>query len=396
MFVRQAKAADFRWEMRRLKFKLDYQGAREKEKAKLAEAVERKRRNQIALLRYLKDPSDHQRMETNTDEMRQNPPLDVERYENWLDELDREPRRFVVPGTSLEDFEWELKRFHNILRKMEDKDVEAGLVERPVTSLSFSEMPPSQLESTSGVPIKQEPSTPSPQRLKSGKRKRSPEDSEEFGPSKRTCQAEPSTVASTSQTPPTVVERFKHDKMKPSMLIILYSISIELIPILSDVQLVAGSKLHYSIQENNLVQAWPMVVHRDFAYEPRPTTGEGLGKRIRESYQEEERARKRRKLDNERGWCSWIISSLDPSGYLPSTGFSESIRGKKHLSGRNKYAQGVRRPIIRSLALGPGDDVFTFRMKLAPNHAFPSAGSMVSTPLQSLVRMLEGTLHPSL
>ena len=128
MQLREAKDADFALEKRRLEFQLDYENARKKEKHRLAVAIQAQRSNDIEIRRQKIDPSYKPKLIM----PELTPPLTLPRFEAWVDDLDREPRRFIMPGQTVEDFEWELKRFYNILQKMEDLDCAAGLMQ-PLT-----------------------------------------------------------------------------------------------------------------------------------------------------------------------------------------------------------------------------------------------------------------------
>jgi serine/threonine protein kinase len=134
VFLERAKTADFAWEMRRLKFKLDYENAREKEKIRLGISIDRVRRNYLEIKKQEGDPSYQPKLVESSQIAKMNPPIDLSKYESWFSELDREPRRFIMPGQTADDFEWELKRFFNILQKMEDNDVAAGLQRTRVES----------------------------------------------------------------------------------------------------------------------------------------------------------------------------------------------------------------------------------------------------------------------
>jgi hypothetical protein len=96
--LRKATPEEFRLEMRRVKFKLDYDGAREKERRKLM----RKKRGEL-------------RKEDALD-----PPVDSHILNfHWLEGCERPPTRFVVPGQTEEQVELAVKRFSKRVREME-------------------------------------------------------------------------------------------------------------------------------------------------------------------------------------------------------------------------------------------------------------------------------------
>ena len=151
VFLERANAADFAWEMRRLNFKLDYENAREKEKIRLGISIDRVRKNYLEIKMQEGDPSYQPKLVEPSQIAKMNPPIDLSKYESWFDDLDREPRRFIMPGQTADDFEWELKRFYNILQKMEDNDVAAGLQRTRVEpSLGQVELP--KVENMEGLP----------------------------------------------------------------------------------------------------------------------------------------------------------------------------------------------------------------------------------------------------
>jgi len=92
----KATPEEFRLEMRRVKFKLDYDGAREKEREKQL----RKKRGELKEEDVLDPPVD----------------LHVLNF-HWLEGCERPPTRFVVPGQTKEQVEFAIRLF---LRKVEE------------------------------------------------------------------------------------------------------------------------------------------------------------------------------------------------------------------------------------------------------------------------------------
>lgn len=96
--LRKATPDEFKLEMRRVRFKLDYDGAREKEREKLV----RKKRGELKKEDLL------------------DPPVDIHVLNfQWLEGCERPPARFVVPGQTKEQVEWAVKRFLKKVRGME-------------------------------------------------------------------------------------------------------------------------------------------------------------------------------------------------------------------------------------------------------------------------------------
>ena len=100
--LRKATPEEFRLEMRRVRFKLDYDDAREEEREKLA----RKRRGELGKEDLL------------------DPPVDIHvLLFQWLEGCERPPTRFVVPGQTKEQVELAVRRF---LRKVREMDRQMG------------------------------------------------------------------------------------------------------------------------------------------------------------------------------------------------------------------------------------------------------------------------------
>jgi len=100
--LRKATPEEFRLEMRRVKFKLDYRGARKKEREKQL----RKKRGELM------------------EEDMVDPPVDFHVLNfHWLEGCERPPTRFVVPGQTKEQVELAVKRF---LRKVEEMESQMG------------------------------------------------------------------------------------------------------------------------------------------------------------------------------------------------------------------------------------------------------------------------------
>lgn len=96
--LRKATPEEFRLEMRRVKFKLDYDGAREKERGKQL----RKKRGELKEEDVLDPPVDSHVLNF-----------------HWLEGCERPPTRFVVPGQTKEQVEFAVKLF---LRKVEEME----------------------------------------------------------------------------------------------------------------------------------------------------------------------------------------------------------------------------------------------------------------------------------
>ena len=120
--LRKATPEEFRLEMRRVKFKLDYDGAREKEREKQS----RKKRGELR------------------EEDALDPPVDFHVLNfHWLEGCERPPTRFVVPNQTKEQVELAVKRFLRGVKEMERQTGAKQSVaqERKPVSMSKEERP---------------------------------------------------------------------------------------------------------------------------------------------------------------------------------------------------------------------------------------------------------------
>ncbi|KAJ7139847.1 hypothetical protein C8R44DRAFT_765572 [Mycena epipterygia] len=102
---------ELRMEMRKVKFKLDYEGARAWEDEKLMRAARLARRNQAG--RKLEPPIEEDKLD---------PPIDsLEWNLEWIG-APVEPARFVMPGQSAEDVQSAVEEFLLILEKLEEEE----------------------------------------------------------------------------------------------------------------------------------------------------------------------------------------------------------------------------------------------------------------------------------
>ena len=115
--LRKATPEEFRLEMRRVKFKLDYDGARKKERAKHL----RKKRGELRPEDMLDPPVDFHVLNL-----------------QWLEGCERPPTRFVVPGRTKGQVALAVKRFLERIREMErqlGKDFFASQEREPVSTV---------------------------------------------------------------------------------------------------------------------------------------------------------------------------------------------------------------------------------------------------------------------
>ena len=131
--LRKATPEEFRLEMRRVKFKLDYDGAREKERQRQL----RKKKGELKEEDVLDPPVDSHVLKF-----------------HWLEGCERPPTRFVVPGQTKEQVETTVKRF---LRRVEEMDKWMGARQsaaqerKPVSMIKEEE--PNVPEVPAGCPL---------------------------------------------------------------------------------------------------------------------------------------------------------------------------------------------------------------------------------------------------
>ncbi|KAF8167919.1 hypothetical protein B0H34DRAFT_683652 [Crassisporium funariophilum] len=318
--IPEVTPAELRIEMRKLKFKLDYEGAREYERDKLVRSSARAHKN-------AKETSESQFhhykpvYEEEPEEDRVNPPVDP-RIEQWFQNLDKEPTRFIIPGQTVEDFEWELKRFYKILRKMETDDAAHGL------AIGTPSLPPStsEVETLNNSTL---------WRYALRKRKVAPEHDLPVSPAKRPRDL-PQRVTSLSSISRTSNNVGKHARK--------YGDTRE--------RHIGPPALDLSIYVNNLHPVHPFVVIRDFAYEDHAFRDKGKGKKRQRD--EDEESNEAPKAKRRLGYLFNPLKRLlrlggrtDPTDPQVSHGFPGSIH-RTMSNGSSTSAvqveQGVQQP----------------------------------------------------
>lgn len=106
--LRAANPADLRMEMRKVKFLLDYQEARQKEYSKYACRLPRTADTEIKA----QEPYKNSTRAEDEDEEIEDIPEDIYR---WLPFPSVPPKRFVMPGQTKAELEMEIQRFSNIV-----------------------------------------------------------------------------------------------------------------------------------------------------------------------------------------------------------------------------------------------------------------------------------------
>ncbi|KAL0950946.1 hypothetical protein HGRIS_007698 [Hohenbuehelia grisea] len=142
--LKQASPEDLRMEMRKVKFKLDYEDSRAVEMRRRARYLERREMGQPWV----------------SDEDILDPPVpDTEWTDSWLEPGDYEPQRFVMPGQTTAQVDEAVERFIYIVDQLvkEDASVAASTLTPPST-------PPRDLGSSlsTDAPISVDASTPLP------------------------------------------------------------------------------------------------------------------------------------------------------------------------------------------------------------------------------------------
>ncbi|KIJ68244.1 hypothetical protein HYDPIDRAFT_24542 [Hydnomerulius pinastri MD-312] len=123
--IDKAEPEEFRLEMRKVKYKLNYMGARKKEKEKVDEYLRRVRRNQ-KILDLWERRSRGERVgpippfEEDPGEYKLDPPVNAQDFqEDWITASDDRPIRIVVPGQTTDQVANEVQTFIRILVEMQ-------------------------------------------------------------------------------------------------------------------------------------------------------------------------------------------------------------------------------------------------------------------------------------
>ncbi|KAJ7492895.1 hypothetical protein FB451DRAFT_1079243 [Mycena latifolia] len=136
---------ELRMEMRKVKFKLDYEGARAREDEKLMRTARLARRNQ-----------ERGRFEELVEEDKVDPPIDSREWNlEWIG-APVEPARFVVPGQSEADIESAVGEFLSILEKLEEEEAR-----RDGAAPKQQRKPPPEFKPPATLPIRA-PTTQAP------------------------------------------------------------------------------------------------------------------------------------------------------------------------------------------------------------------------------------------
>ncbi|KAJ3990524.1 hypothetical protein F5890DRAFT_1480300 [Lentinula detonsa] len=102
VFLQPATEADLRREMRKVKMKLDFPGARQYEKEKRERCLKREQHNKDEARKTILTPDYIPRLEDVPEDDQFNPPiLDMQEWDDWV-AAPSLPRLFVVPGQSLQ------------------------------------------------------------------------------------------------------------------------------------------------------------------------------------------------------------------------------------------------------------------------------------------------------
>ncbi|KAI4520335.1 hypothetical protein K525DRAFT_203959 [Schizophyllum commune Loenen D] len=135
--LRAASAKDLRLEMRRVKYLLDFEDARDVEEEKYARGRARHARNQDELSRAQMDYTHKPCIDRGSKDDRQNPPFETDSFQRMKAALRAyTPRRVVMPGQSAEDLARHVARFCEIVDGMDAED--ESYLNAPQPPLPFS------------------------------------------------------------------------------------------------------------------------------------------------------------------------------------------------------------------------------------------------------------------
>ncbi|KAH9937629.1 uncharacterized protein B0H18DRAFT_950418 [Fomitopsis serialis] len=123
--IHAANEADLELEMRQVRFKLDFGDARryEEEKRQRARDIERRNNDRARLRKLVIRGLLHAQVDPDegyTGNDQTHPPIpDAFWYDHWVDDVNRAPRRFVVPGKTQEEVTAALRHFESIVVKFQ-------------------------------------------------------------------------------------------------------------------------------------------------------------------------------------------------------------------------------------------------------------------------------------
>jgi len=129
-----ATPADLRMEMRKVKFKLDYEGSRKWEDEKQIRCAQRASKNQEERLKYNRTYGYIPKIEEDPAEDRVDPVVESREWNlEWLQPWDPAPTRYVMPGQTQAALEQEVRRFLSIVDHMEQDELLAAHLTLPST-----------------------------------------------------------------------------------------------------------------------------------------------------------------------------------------------------------------------------------------------------------------------
>jgi hypothetical protein len=178
----KANAAELRLEMRKVKYQLDYDNARVKEKQKWDRYEASLEHSKVVLREAMDPPSRVPHMLEVLPEDVLDPPIDTRRLKSWAPEQSYSSARFVVPTITAEAFANAVEKFIANIRRLEREG------DGPPPSRSPSPAPPGFRSFLDQPLMDQDPKQPSPEkppapRRSSRKRKGAADDAE--SPTKR-------------------------------------------------------------------------------------------------------------------------------------------------------------------------------------------------------------------
>lgn len=131
-----ASPADFRMEIRKLKWQLDFRNSRAEEDAKYTRFLERKEKNKAERGKAYHQPGYTPVIAMESEDDRENPAIGEDiRYFQWLAGR-AEPRRFIMPGQTAENLALEIGRFMDLLQNFKEEQ------RRTTDHFDYSDPPP--------------------------------------------------------------------------------------------------------------------------------------------------------------------------------------------------------------------------------------------------------------
>jgi hypothetical protein len=140
VMLQKAEPADLLLEMRKVKYKLDHGGARQKEQHKIIRCEELSARNKARRYKHMRRargerPGYISDYEDDLEEDKTEPPVHKQDWnEHWVIASDATPHRFIMPGQSSDDLDQEVRNFLDIIKRLQITKTSSSVYENVTPS----------------------------------------------------------------------------------------------------------------------------------------------------------------------------------------------------------------------------------------------------------------------